>query len=200
MKRLGIKCLVRPKKYKSYKGEVGIVAPDLLNRDFSAPEPAVKWVTDVTEFKICGAKYYLSPIMDLYNREIISYCVTARPTLDLVINMVNSALAKTDDVSGLILHSDQGWHYQHSTYQEKLKLKGIKQSMSRKGNCLDNAAMESFFGVLKTELYYLQKFDSEIHFLKELDGYINYYNNERIKVDLKGMSPVEFRTRTSPIK
>ena len=155
MKRLGIKCMVRPKKYHSYKGDIGKIAPDLLRRDFEAPMPAKKWVTDVTEFNLFGTKYYLSPLMDLYNREIISYCVTERPTLDLVINMVNSALAKTPEVSGLILHSDQGWQYQHGTYQEKLKLNGIKQSMSRKGNCLDNSVMESFFGVLKTELFYL---------------------------------------------
>lgn len=197
MKRLGIKCMVRPKKYRSYKGDAGKAAPDLLCRNFAAPKPAEKWVTDVTEFSLFGTKYYLSPVMDLYNREIISYCVTARPTLDLVIDMVNSALAKTPVVSGLILHSDQGWQYLHNTYQEKLKLNGIKQSMSRKGNCLDNSVMESFFGVLKTELFYLQKFDSEKHFLDELESYIYYYNNERIKVGLNGVSPVKYRMQAN---
>lgn len=196
MLQMGLKCEVRLKRYRSYKGDVGKIAPNILERNFKAEKPNQKWVTDVTEFSIHGVKCYLSPIIDLYNREIISYNITNRPTLDLVIDMVDNALKAIPDNTELIIHSDQGWHYQHSNYQYRLKQKGIQQSMSRKGNCLDNAAIESFFGVLKSELLYLQKFDSLEHFQKELEIYLDYYNNQRIKTHLNGMSPVQYRTHS----
>lgn len=193
---LGLKCEVRMKRYRSYKGKVGRIVPNLLERNFRADRPNQKWATDVTEFSIHGVKCYLSPIIDLYNREIISYTIAYRPTLDLVMNMIDNALTKIPDKTSLVLHSDQGWRYQHSNYQLKLKQKGIMQSMSRKGNCLDNAAMESFFGVLKSELLYLQKFNSVQHFQNELEEYMDYYNTRRIKAHLNGMSPVEYRTHS----
>jgi len=196
MRAIGKKCEVRMKKYRSYKGEVGKIAPNILERDFKANKPNQKWVTDVTEFSVHGIKCYLSPIIDLFNREIISYNISHRPSLDLVMNMIDNALCKVPDKTNLILHSDQGWHYQHKNYQLKLKQKGVLQSMSRKGNCLDNAAMESFFGVLKSELLYLQKFDSIQHFYNELIEYLDYYNNRRIKAHLNGMSPVKYRTHS----
>ena len=111
-------------------------------------------------------------------------------------DMLNKAFAKIPDDTNLILHSDQGWQYQMKKYQQRLRKKGIIQSMSRKGNCLDNAVMENFFGHLKSELLYLQKFDSAEHFIKELHEYMHYYNNDRIKAKLKGMSPVEYRTHS----
>ncbi len=194
MLSLDLKCAVRMKKYRSYKGKVGRIVPNILERNFKADKPNQKWATDVTEFSIHGIKCYLSPIIDLYNREIISYNISYRPTLDLVMNMIDSAFIKIPDQIDLVLHSDQGWHYQHNNYQLRLKQKGIKQSMSRKGNCLDNAAIESFFGVLKSELLYLQKFNSVEHFRKELEAYIDYYNNIRIKSLLNGKSPVKYRT------
>jgi putative transposase len=193
---LGLKCEVRMKRYRSYKGRVGKIAPNILERNFNADGPNQKWATDITEFSIHGTKRYLSPIIDLYNGEVISYNISRRPTLDLVMSMVDSALAKIPGKTSLILHSDQGWHYQHSTYQLRLKQKGILQSMSRKGNCLDNAAIESFFGLLKSELLYLQKFNSVQHFHNELEEYIDYYNNRRIKAHLNGMSPVKYRTHS----
>ncbi len=193
---LGLKCEVRMKKYRSYRGRVGRIAPNMLERNFKADRPNQKWATDVTEFSIHGTKCYLSPIIDLYNREIISYNISFRPTLDLVIDMIDSALAIIPDKTNLVLHSDQGWHYQHSNYQLRLKRKGVLQSMSRKGNCLDNAAIESFFGLVKSELLYLQKFNSVQHFYQELEEYIDYYNNRRIKAHLNGMSPVEYRTHS----
>lgn len=193
---IGLKCKVRMKKYRSYKGEVGRIAPNILERDFKTSKPNQKWATDVTEFSLFGKKCYLSPIIDLYNGEIIAYNMTHRPTLDLVIKMLDKALEKLDDQCTLILHSDQGWHYQHPNYRNRLKKKGIQQSMSRKGNCLDNAVIENFFGVLKSELLYLQKFNSLEHFLKEVTAYIDYYNNYRIKSKLKGMSPVKYRTHS----
>jgi len=196
MLSLGLKCEVRMKRYRSYKGGVGRIAPNMLERNFNAERPNQKWATDVTEFSIQGTKCYLSPIIDLYNREVISYNISYRPTLDLVMSMIDDAFVKIPDQTNLILHSDQGWHYQHGNYQLRLKQKGVQQSMSRKGNCLDNAAIESFFGVLKSELPYLQKFNSIEHFHKELEEYIDYYNNTRIKAHLNGMSPVKYRTHS----
>ncbi|TCL32454.1 putative transposase [Anaerospora hongkongensis] len=193
MKKLGIVCRVRMKKYRSYKGEVGKVAPNLLARDFKAKKPNQKWVTDVTEFHLFGQKLYLSPILDLYSSDIVSYKISDRPVLSMVTSMLDEAFATISDDTGLILHSDQGWQYQHKTYQQMLEKKGIRQSMSRKGNCLDNAVMENFFGLLKSELLYLQNFESIEHFIDELIEYLDYYNNRRIKAKLKGLPPVIHR-------
>ena len=180
--------------FRSYKGEVGAVVPDLLKRNFMAERPNQKWVTDLTEFSLFGKKLYLSPIMDLYNREIISYNIAEHPTFYQTMKMLEDAIKDLPDTPELILHSDQGWQYQMKRYQYRLREKGISQSMSRKGNCLDNAVMENFFGLLKSELLYLQKFESVDHFRKELEEYINYYNNKRIKTALNNMSPVQYRT------
>lgn len=189
----GLKCQVRLRKYKSYKGEFGTMAPNLLERNFQADRPNQKWVTDVSEFSILGQKLYLSPILDLFNGEIISYDLSEKANLKQIINMLDKAFSKIPDDTNLILHSDQGWQYQIRGYQQRLQNKGIRQSMSRKGNCLDNAVMENFFGHLKSELLYLQKFDSIQQLRKEIQEYILYYNNQRIKIKLKGMSPVKYR-------
>jgi transposase InsO family protein len=196
MKNLGLICKVRMKKYRSYKGDIGRIAPNILERDFKASKPNQKWATDVTEFSLFGTKSYLSPIIDLYNGEIVSYNITYRPTLDLVMDMVDSAFETIPNNTNLILHSDQGWHYQHPNYRKKLKNKGVNQSMSRKGNCLDNAVIENFFGLLKSELLYLQDFNSMEHFHLEVRDYIEYYNTRRIKSNLKGLSPVQYRTQS----
>ena len=196
MRQSGIKSLVRAKKYRSYKGSVGKIAPNILERNFKTLAPNKKWVTDVTEFALHGQKRYLSPILDLYNGEIISYTISAHPNLDMVTQMLSKALKGLKKDAGLILHSDQGWHYQHATYQKMLMKKGVAQSMSRKANCLDNAVIENFFGLLKSELLYLQKFNSVENFEKELKAYIYYYNNFRIKQKLKGLSPVQYRNQS----
>ena len=193
MRKMGIFCRVRMKKYNSYRGEAGRTAPDLLERDFKADKPNQKWATDVTEFALFGIKLYLSPIIDLYNGEVISYNLSRHPDLNQVTDMLEKAFSKIPDNTALILHSDQGWQYQHKHYQKMLKDKGIRQSMSRKGNCLDNACAENFFGLLKTELLYLQEFHSVEHFIEELHKYIEWYNNKRIKLGLGGMSPIEYR-------
>ena len=195
MKELGLVCKVRMKKYKSYKGEVGRIAPNLLERDFSTKKPDEKWVTDVTEFSLFGQKLYLSPILDLHSGDIISYTIYDRPVLRMVTEMLEQAFKKIPDNTNLILHSDQGWQYQHKQYQKMLKNKGIRQSMSRKGNCLDNAVMENFFGLLKTELLYLQEFDSIVQFRTELEEYLDYYNNRRIKLKLNGLTPAQHRSQ-----
>ena len=145
MKELGLICRIRMKKYRSYKGNVGKIAPNLLNRDFYADKPNQKWVTDVTEFSLFGEKLYLSPILDLHSSDLVSYTISDRPVLSMVMTMLDKAFAKIPDGTDLILHSDQGWQYQHKQYQRMLREKGIRQSMSRKGNCLDNAVIENFF-------------------------------------------------------
>ena len=193
MRQMGLFCKVRMSKYHSYRGEVGKVAPDLLGRKFEAAHPNQKWVTDVTEFSLFGQKLYLSPIIDLYSRDIVSYAICDHPRLSLVMDMLEDALRELPEGTNLILHSDQGWQYQHKHYQRMLAETGIRQSMSRKGNCLDNAVIESFFAVLKSELLYLQDFDSMEHFKEELVLYLDYYNNRRIKAKLKGLPPALHR-------
>ena len=188
-----IKCMVRIKKYRSYKGEVGKVAPNLLERDFSTSAPNEKWVTDVTEFSLFGRKLYLSPILDLYSSYLVSYTISEHPALSLVLNMARQALSVLPRGAEPILHSDQGWQYQHKQYQKLLKDHGIKQSMSRKGNCLDNAVIENFFGLVKSELLYMKEFDSMDQFKDELIEYLDYYNNRRIKAKLKGLPPAVHR-------
>ena len=197
MNTLKIKCMVRVKKYRSYKGETGKIAPNLIQRIFKADAPNQKWTTDVTEFSLFGTKLYLSPILDMYNSEIISYNISERPILGQVMDMLDKAFAKISNDTNLIFHSDQGWQYQHKHYQKRLRDKGIIQSMSRKGNCLDNSIMENFFGLLKSELLYLRKFSSVEEFKVELEKYIDYYNNKRIKSKLKGLSPVRYRIQSS---
>ncbi len=195
MKELGLVCRVRMKKYQSYKGEVGRIAPNLLERDFSTEKPNEKWVTDVTEFSLFGQKLYLSPVLDLHSGDIVSHTIYDRPVLNMVTEMLKRAFEKIPDGTNLILHSDQGWQYQHKHYQKIFKDKGIRQSMSRKGNCLDNAVMENFFGLLKSELLYLQNFDSLAQFRTELEEYLDYYNNRRIKLKLNGLTPAQHRSQ-----
>ncbi len=190
---MGLKSVVRVKKYTSYRGAVGAVAPNTLQREFHASRPNQKWVTDVTEFRVGGKKLYLSPIMDLYNGEIVAYQTNTRPLLDMVTAMLGKAFLRLKSGEKPLLHSDQGWQYQHRTYQHLLKKQAVTQSMSRKGNCLDNAAMESFFGTLKSEFFHLKRFTSIDQLKRGLDHYIRYYNHQRIKLKLNGQSPVQFR-------
>ena len=135
----------------------------------------------------------LFPILDLHSSDLVSYTISDRPVLSLVTTMLDEAFAKIPDGTSLIRHSDQGWQYQHKQYQRMLREKGIQQSMSRNGNCLDNAVIENFFGLLKSELLYLQEFQSMEHFKQELVEYLDYYNNRRIKAKLKGLPPAIHR-------
>ena len=194
MIQMGLKSQIRKVRYRSYKGEVGRIAPNVINRDFVAHAPNRKWATDVTQINIGSEKLYLSPILDMFNGEIISYNISKSPNLEQVYDMLDKAFARFDSLAGLILHSDQGWQYQHHGYRKRLEEHGIIQSMSRKGNCLDNAMVENFFGIMKSELLYAEKFDSPEAFIKALDEYIDYYNNKRIKSRLKGKSPAQYRT------
>lgn len=190
---------VRRVKYSSWKGESAQgTLPDLLQRNFTAPHPGEKFVTDVTEFKVGDKKLYLSPIMDLYNREIVAVNITERPTYALAEDMLDAFLRTGRAKEGAILHSDQGWHYQMAPWRHRVKESGMVGSMSRKGNCLDNAVIESFFAVLKTEMYHEKKFGSTQELAEEIMNYIRYYNHDRIKIGLGGKSPVEYRTHQFP--
>lgn len=196
MGELGLKSMVRIKRYQSYRGAAGRVAPNVLERQFGAEKPNEKWATDVTEFKVAGEKLYLSPMMDLFNGEIVAFETARRPEFQMVSNMLKKAVSKLKKDKPLV-HSDQGWQYQMPAYQQMLSKRNLVQSMSRKGNCHDNAAMESFFGTLKSEYFYLNDFESVEQLEIGLAEYIHYYNHERIKLGLGGLSPVDFRKRAS---
>ena len=193
MFQIGLRAKRKKRRYHSYKGLIGKVAPNVLDRDFSTERPNQKWTTDISQVCIKDEKLYISPILDMYNGEIITYTLSRSPNLKMVTDMLRKAFRKYDNLDGLTMHSDQGWHYQHTMYQKILKDNSVVQSMSRKGNCLDNAMMENFFGLMKSELLYLQEWDSVEQFAKELVKYIRYYNNDRIKLRLNGKSPVQYR-------
>ena len=194
MSEMGIKSRVRRKKFRSYRGELGRAVPNVLNREFTASQANRKWVTDVTEFGVAGKKLYLSPIMDLYSGDIVAYQTSHRPDFSLVMDMLKKAVENCKATDGLLLHSDQGWHYRMQPYRAALAQYRMKQSMSRKGNCFDNAAMESFFATLKAEYFHLSDFDEDVEQLNAgLRRYIDYYNRHRIKSKLGDMSPVEYR-------
>ncbi|EJL6624051.1 IS3 family transposase [Vibrio cholerae] len=196
MRQQSLASNLRNKKYRSYKGTYGKVAPNRLERNFHAKAPNQKWVTDVTEFKLKGKKLYLSPVLDLYNSEVIAWNMETHPNMNLVTKMLDDALGKLQPGESPILHSDQGWQYQMVGYQSKLEAVDVKQSMSRKGNCLDNAVVENFFGLLKSEYWFNEEYEDTDQLRNAIDEYIHYYNHERIKVKLNGLSPVEFRTQT----
>ena len=196
MKSLNLQAKQRKAKYKSYKGEVGKVADNLLKRNFTAEKPFEKLTTDVTEFSVCNEKVYLSPIMDLYNREIISYSISKKPNFLQTREMLQGLFEKLPNGAKPLLHSDQGWQYQMREFQRLLAAHNIKQSMSRKGICLGNSSREKLLGRWKTEMFYGETFQSTDEFSRTLEEYLWYYNNERISLRLKGMSPVQYRTHS----
>ena len=186
----------RPKeKYHSYKGEVGKVADNIINRDFRTTAPLQKWTTDVSQFSFTWGKCYISPILDMNTNEVISYDLSLSPNLEQIQHMLNKAFEKFPSTNGLIFHSDQGWQYQHVLFRNALQEHGIIQSMSRKGNCYDNSIMETFFGRLKNEMYYGQEkeYTTFEEFSKAVEEYIDYYNNKRIQAKTKWMPPVKYR-------
>lgn len=196
MRQLGLRCPSRRRRrYVSFQGEVGNTAPNLLERQFTADAPNQKWVTDVTEFRIGDEKLYLSPVMDLFNRQIIAHSISRSPNLGLTSSSLRAALATLDNGETPIVHSDQGFQYQHASWRSLLAEAGATQSMSRRGNCYDNAVMENFFGHLKEEAFH------HVHHLTidaleiAINDYIAWFNNDRISETLKGMSPVQYRTQ-----
>ena len=195
-------------KYHSYKGDNGEYKENLLLhkevidnkttyiRDFNTTKPNEKWTTDVSEFKAPGGKLYLSPIMDIYDGSIIAYDISIHPDFDQTKRMIDKAFKDNPNLEGLIFHSDQGWQYQMKPYQKWLKDKGILQSFSRKGNCMDNSLMENFFGIMKNEMYYGYEYKSLEELRKAMEEYITYYNTERINIKRKGLSPLQFRQQS----
>ncbi|MGX7074553.1 IS3 family transposase, partial [Falseniella ignava] len=197
---LGLTARIRRKqKYASYQGEIGKKAENLIQRQFEGSKPMEKCYTDVTEFTIPNStqKLYLSPVLDGFNSEIIAYHLSTSPNLEQVKVMLEQAFTEKY-YENTILHSDQGWQYQHDSYHRFLESKGIQPSMSRKGNSPDNGMMESFFGILKSEMFYgyEKSFQSLEDLEKAIVNYIDYYNNKRIKTKLKGLSPVQYRTKS----
>ncbi|MDY6430974.1 MAG: IS3 family transposase [Bacilli bacterium] len=195
MNKFGLKAIKTRVKYHSYIGEVGHIADNIINRDFKASKPNEKWTTDVSQFNCPFGKAYLSPILDMYGTDIVAWDLSLSPNLEQVKRMLDEAFRKNPNIEGLIFHSDMGWQYQHNYYQERLKEKGIIQSMSRKGNCIDNCIMETFFGTLKREMFYghEQEFQTFEQLKQAIAEYIDYYNNKRIKGKTKWMPPVKFR-------
>ena len=200
MKVLNLQAKMRQKrKYSSHKGDVGKKAENLIQRQFEGFKPMEKCYTDVTEFAIPASsqKLYLSPVLDGFNSEIIAYNLSTSPNLEQVKTMLEQAFTEKR-YENTILHSDQDWQYQHDSYHRFLESKGIQASMSRKGNSPDNGMMESFFGILKSEMFY--GYEKSFQSLKQLEQaiveYIDYYNNKRIKVKLKGLIPVQYRTKS----
>ena len=193
MGQLQLKARIRVKKYHSYKGNIGKIADNLLQRQFHADKPHSKWSTDVCEFHVHGDKLYLSPLLDLFNSEVISYRMAKRPMFSTVEDMMSEAISKLSADEKPIVHSDQGWQYQMQPFQQLLKQHDLKQSMSRKGNCLDNCMIENFFGIVKSECFYLQKFESINQLEQALHEYMHYYNHNRIKEKLNWLSPVQYR-------
>ncbi|WP_338939120.1 IS3 family transposase [Fusobacterium nucleatum] len=199
MKKFNLQSIIRKKrKYSSYKGQIGKIADNHIKRNFEATAPNQKWFTDVTEFNLRGEKLYLSPILDAYGRYIVSYDISHSPNLEQINHMLNLAFKENENYENLIFHSDQGWQYQHNSYQERLKEKKITQSMSRKGNSLDNGLMECFFGLLKSEMFYEQeeKYKTLEELKEAIENYIYYYNNKRIKEKLKGLTPASYRSQS----
>ena len=211
MKKMGLRGITPRAKYKSYKGDFnGTVKNQLLDkvvdeenhktyyeRNFSATAPNQKWTTDISEFHIAAGKLYLSPILDMFNGEIVTYTISRSPVYAQVQNMLDKAFKMYPNLEGLIFQSDQGWQYQMVQYHRSLKDKGILQSMSRKGNCLDNCVMENFFGKMKNEMFYGHEYEftSLDDLQKSMEAYIHYYNTERIQTKLKGLTPCEARLR-----
>ena len=200
MKSLNIRSVIRRKRFKYYTPkniDMGKVEPNILNRKFNCNAPNQKWVTDITYLKYDNGRkrMYLSAIEDLYNREIIAYTISDSLDMSFVEQMLGEAFKKIKpiELNNLIIHSDQGFHYKSNIYKSTLKKYGIKQSMSRKGNCYDNACIENFFGHLKTELIYQNSYSCSKELINAIDNYIHWYNNERFQANLKNMTPVEYR-------
>ena len=191
-------------KYRSYKGDFNrttdnkLLDKQLNKRDFSTTDVNEKWTTDISEFHIAAGKLYLSPILDMHNREIVAYNISKNPNYLQIADMLNKAFNEHKDLTHLILHSDQGWQYQMKLYHEALEERGITQSMSRKGNCLDNSPMENFFGKMKNEMFYGHEYEFETleQLQKAMEEYIDYYNNARIQVKLNGLTPCQVRAQS----
>lgn len=212
MRKMGLKGNQPKMKYRSYKGDMNGTTPNLMlvkhideekhityyERNFTTSCCNEKWTTDVSMFRIKAGTLYLSPIMDMHSREIIAYSISESPNYAQIQDMLNQAFSRYDNLDGLIFHSDQGWQYQMPAYHKALIDKGIVQSMSRKGNCLDNSPMENFFGIMKNEMFYghEDEFETLDQLKTAMEEYIVYYNTKRLSEKLKGLTPAEYRCQS----
>ncbi|UWE80853.1 IS3 family transposase [Corynebacterium diphtheriae bv. gravis] len=196
MRQLGLVSKIRRKKYNSYRGTVSHIADNVLDRRFTQDAPNKAWVSDVTEFRVAGTKVYLSPVMDLFDRTILAHTLSTSPNTQLTSRSLADAIAMFSPGKGLIVHTDQGFQYQHASWRTLIKSVGGVQSMSRKGNCYDNAVMENFFGHLKSEMYYGASFTSVDELCQAIDEYILWYNTYRLQERFKGLAPMQYRNQT----
>lgn len=196
MKSMNLQSVIRKKKKRYVKSTPQITAENVLNRDFSAATLNEKWLTDVTEFKLTnGTKAYLSAIIDLYDNSIVSYVLGHSNNNKLVFDTFDLAIERNPSASPL-LHSDRGYQYTSKAFKLKLDKVSATQSMSRVGRCIDNGPIEGFWGIIKSEMYYLRKFDNFDELKLAIDNYIEFYNNRRFQKRLKDLSPIEYRTQT----
>ncbi|MEV6239408.1 IS3 family transposase [Lentzea sp. NPDC051838] len=195
MNSLGLTCRVRRRRYRRMSGQTGMTAPNKFNRQFTVPAPNTGWVTDLTEFRIADRKIYLSPVIDLFDRSIVAYSHGLSPSLELANSSLRKAIATLQPGQRPLVHSDQGFHYQHISWRRTLSSAGLTQSMSRRGNGLDNAIAENFFSHLKEELFHHTKFDSVEDFTTALDDYMGWFNTTRISTTLGNLSPADYRTQ-----
>ena len=197
MREEGLLCRTRRRrKYRSYMGQVGKSSPNLLARDFEAEDPMTKLVTDVTEFKVGGTKLYLSPVVDLYNDEVVAYSISRSPNMKMVLEMLAGLKGRLDGEGAPLLHSDMGWQYQQAGWCRRLEEAGVVQSMSRKGNCIDNGATEQVFGHIKDEFFRGRTWPDFESFKADLDDFVVHWNTRRRQVKLKGLTPEEFRRQS----
>lgn len=197
MKLRGIQSVIRRKKPKYVRSTPQQVAENLLNRKFEASAPNEKWVTDVTEFKYGnGQKAYLSAILDLHDKSIISFVIGHSNNNPLVFHTLEQAI-KVAPGSKPMLHSDRGFQYTSLYFKKLLDKNEMSQSMSRVGRCIDNGPMESFWGTLKCEKYYLRRYETFDELKRDIEDYILFYNNERLQAKLNGLSPLEFRSKAA---
>lgn len=194
MQKYHLQCRVKQKRKWKSQGESIIVAPNLLQRDFHAIKPNQKWVTDITYIQYGPKTLYLSTIMDLFNNQIVAYKLYTHQQMPLVVDTLNEALEKRGNPKGVIIHSDQGSVYTSYTYQNLIKVNNLVSSMSRRGNCWDNAVIESFHSNLKSEEFQYVKFNSlSLDEVRErVDEFMKYYNEERIQEKLGYHTPIEF--------
>lgn len=196
MRQLGLVSKIRRKKYNSYRGVISHIADNVLDRNFEQSAPNKAWVSDVTEFRVAGIKVYLSPIMDLFDRTILAHTLSTSPNTKFTSSSLADAIAMFSPGEGLIVHTDQGFQYQHASWRDLISSIGGVQSMSRKGNCYDNAVMENFFGHLKSEMYHGVYFNSVDEFCQAVDDYILWYNTTRLQEQFKGLAPMQYRNQT----
>ena len=197
MREMGLKAKIRQRRpYVSYNGTISHIADNKLDRNFTPDKPNTTFVSDVTEFRVAGRKVYLSPVMDLYDRSIVAHAVATSPSTAFTAASLQQAITACAPEPGWMMHTDQGVQYQHSSWRNLIHDNGGIQSMSRKGNCYDNAVMENFFGHLKAEMFHGEIFDTVAEFNQASDEYIQWYNTERIQQRIKGLTPMQYRNQT----